>query len=146
MTTLTASAAQANAQAQANTYGNRVDYKWAPGVELSATGSAVGLLCKLPIGAVNIRLGFSAIHTGVTGGKLQFGIVRNGSATASALLTLTDIAVTNQTAWVTGPTSYSPDWSTYTGGPAYVQVSVGSGTAGADFVLDYQVTYDFQPN
>jgi hypothetical protein len=144
MATKTATAAQAGANAQNNTYGNRVVGDWAA-TGLSATGSAVGLLCKLPHGAKHIRIGWSAVHTGATGAKLQFGIVRNASVTASALVALTDIAVTARTSWAYSPISYSPDWDNYTGGPSFVQVSVGSGTVTAGFVLNYEVTYDAQP-
>ena len=50
MATLTATAAQFNMQAMANTHGNRVAGFYFPGEELSDSPSAVCLLAKLPHG------------------------------------------------------------------------------------------------
>lgn len=142
MATRTATAAQTGGGIKTHS-GTFFHGKVSPGC-LSPSASAVLLVAEIPNGARNIRFAWSAIHTGATGAKLQAGIVRNGSVTASALYSLTDIAVTSRTAWQDSMTTpYDPNWDDYTGGPAYIQVSNGSGTISAGFVLDYRVEYDF---
>lgn len=109
---------------------------------LSASASAVLLLAKIPPGAKDVQIIWNALHTGATGAKLQFGIKSGDSVTASALMSLTDIAVTN----LAGPfvsKRYTPGWDDSAGETVkYVQCSVGSGTVSAGFVLDYQITFN----
>jgi len=109
---------------------------------LSASASAVLLLAKIPPNCKNIQMTWQAIHTGATGAKLQFGIKSGDSVSASALMTLTDIAVTD----LAGPfmsKTYTPTWDDSAGETVkYVQCSVGSGTASAAFVVDYSITFN----
>ena len=109
---------------------------------LSASASAVLLLAKIPPQAKDVQILWQADPTGATGAKLQFGIKSGDSVTASALVALTDIAVTN----TVGPilsARYTPTWDDSAGETVkYVQCSVGSGTVSAGFVLRYQVTYN----
>ena len=108
---------------------------------LSASASAVLLLAKIPSGCSRVQILWNALHTGATGAKLQFGIKSGDSVSASALMALTDIAVTN----LAGPflsKAYDPTWDDSAGETVkYVQCSVGSGTVSAGFVLDYQISY-----
>lgn len=108
---------------------------------LSASGSAVLLLAKIPPRAKTVQLTWQALHTGATGAKLQFGIKSADSVSASALMTLTDIAVTALAGPFVGGV-YKPTWDDSAGETVkYVQCSVGSGTVTAGFVLDYHITY-----
>lgn len=108
---------------------------------LSASASAVLLCAKIPVNAKNVQVIWQAIHTGATGAKLQWGIKSGDSVTASALMALTDIAVTNLSGPHMGPV-YQPTWDDSAGDSVkYVQCSVGSGTVAAAFVVDYQITF-----
>ena len=146
-TTATASLAQTGVQPNGNHTGVTLSgTSTGASGGLSASASAVLLMAKLPYGCKNVMLGFSAIHTGATGAKLQFGVVdRGGSVTASAISTQVDLAVTTRTAWQVF-TPYNPDWADADSHQwKYLQCSTSSGTITAGFVIDYQVSYDFGP-
>jgi hypothetical protein len=148
-TTKTSTYAQAGFQPIVNHMGVLLTGSWNL-VSLSASASAVGLIAKLPYGATKVHFAYSAIHTASTGAKLQFGYRTQGdspSVTCSAIRALTDIAVTTATAYALKKAVTQPNWDNAVDGALnqfkYVQVSVGSGTASAGFVLDWQLSYRF---
>jgi hypothetical protein len=145
-TTKTTTYAQAGYQAMANAFGNMINGTVSGGAyaSLSPSASAVLLLAKIPPQAKHLRIQWNAVHTDSTGAKLQFGVKSADSVTASALVALTDIAVTTTTAWAVSAV-YDPTWDDSAGEQVkYVQCSLGSGTISAGFVLNYVITYDFQ--
>ena len=136
--TATASMPQANIVPVANHGANSIPVNWGPSA-LSASGSGLVLLAKIPINAKNVQfIGTQA--AGATAQVINLGI-RHGHSASMTVSAMGNMP-TQLTAVATVP--YTPAWDD-AGGERhkYVVASKESGTQTVSVVITGRIFYDF---